>query len=420
MKKEDSLREFDKKYNVGALGCAFCPAQCQNNYSVPGGDNGGVACFTNITCRFTAKNFDPHVWWKAIARINRYGLDSLEITAVVGWLMLLYEKGYITAEDTDGIPMEWGSEEAILAVIDKIALQEGFGRYFNRGIVDASKEMGDGKGYELVLHDRNIAIPGDFFQERGVMTLGVGGAQLMRATTQLLWFEPHFDKYALYQLFATELGITEKEALELMEEWLSKYAKKRTGKKNAWKAEAVDGKAEFVMDNENCISASDIAGKCDGPSGRLPHCGYSWGVPEIARAVSVATGENWTTEKYLDVLQKKRLMEIAYNILCEEMIGDDPEITDACAEMLTEDVTDGYFKGSKWDDEGSEKVGAEYCVLRGCDPDTGIPTRKELERLGLNEVAEVLEKFGFDLGTIDNDVQTSELSLDKKEKVQSA
>jgi aldehyde:ferredoxin oxidoreductase len=395
--KEDYLLDFDRKYTVGNLGCAFCPVQCQKNYSVPGGDSGGCACFVNMTCRWTVKNFDTHVWWKTIARLQRYGMDSLEITGIVGWLMLLYQGGYISAEDTDGVPMEWGSERAILTVIDRIALQQGFGTYFKGGIINASKTMVEGKGYELALHDRNIAVPIDIYPDRGVMTLGVGGNQLMRAATQLLWYEPHVDRYALYQLFAEEMGIPEQEALALQERWLAEFAEKHTGKRNSWKPDAVEGKASYVAAVENAIAASDIAGRCDGSSSRLPHCGYTWDVEHIARAISVATGDECSTERLLDVIQKKRLLETSYNILCETMIGDFPEITEANIRMFNDPVKDGFFEGSAWDEEGCERAGADYCGIRGCDPSTGIPTRKELDRLGLGYVADKLGEFGFDL-----------------------
>ena len=43
----------------------------------------------------------------------------------------------ITADDTDGIPFERGSDEAITALIEKIAKRKGFGRLFADGIVPA-------------------------------------------------------------------------------------------------------------------------------------------------------------------------------------------------------------------------------------------------------------------------------------------
>jgi hypothetical protein len=36
-------------------------------------------------------------------------------------------------------------------------------------------------------------------------------------------------------------------------------------------------------------------------------------------------------------------------------------------------------------------VQSDYCLARGYDPETGIPTRAELERLGLKYLADKLE-----------------------------
>ena len=55
-------------------------------------------------------------------------------------------------------------------------------------------------------------------------------------------------------------------------------------------------------------------------------------------------------------------------------------------------IKDGFFKGMEWDLDKSEVVGEEYCALRGCDPDTGLPTQEELERLGLEGLSELLEE----------------------------
>lgn len=37
-------------------------------------------------------------------------------------------------------------------------------------------------------------------------------------------------------------------------------------------------------------------------------------------------------------------------------------------------------------------MGEEYCALRGCDPDTGAPTREAQEKVGLKDLADKLEE----------------------------
>ena len=59
---------------------------------------------------------------------------------------------------------------------------------------------------------------------------------------------------------------------------------------------------------------------------------------------------------------------------------------------MNEPVKDGPFKGQEFDLEKSEQVGEEYCELRGCDPDTGVPTREALEKVGLKDITDKLEE----------------------------
>jgi aldehyde:ferredoxin oxidoreductase len=393
VKKEDLLGEFDRKYRVGSIGCTFCPTQCKANYDVPGLTSGGCNCFVYATMRYPVKNLNTKVWFKALDKLQKYGMDCNEITGIAGWLMLLYQEGIITAEDTDGVPMEWGSEEAIMTLIDKIAMGEGFGRHFNDGIVPAAKAIADGNGFFLACQDRNFSVP-VMLPERGVTLSGVGGTKMLQLATEFIWFHPPYDRHGGYALFAPIFGLTEQETLALTEEWLSEFAEKRTGNPDAWKPEVVKGKAPYVAATENIISASDLAGNCDGPTARTPHAGCIWDVEHVAGAIAAATGERCTTEKLLETVQRRRLLELSYNILCDQMIGDLADMSPALMRTNIEPVPDGPFKGQAWDLEGSIQAGEEYCTLRGVDPDTGVPTREALEKVGLKDVADRLEEPG--------------------------
>jgi aldehyde:ferredoxin oxidoreductase len=415
--KNKTIAAFTEKHSVGNLGCAFCPLQCQQNYSVAELGNSGVGCYTNLVSRWFAKTYDTNIWWKSIVLINRYGINVGEVFSIQSWLMLLYEKGIITAEDTDGIPMEWGSEEACLAVIEKVALQEGFGKHFKGGAIPAADHIGGEDALNLAFVDRNIMFPLDYFVERGAFIGGVGGTQLLRAATQYFAIEPSSDRLAMYQPVAKALGISGEEALELLDEWFSEFSIKHTGHKDAWRAEAVEGKAKYLAANENSIISSDISGKCDWSTTRLVGAGFIWDTEDTAKAVSAATGEECSLERMLDVVQKKRIMEISYNILCEMMIGEFPVVSDTTTSIFTEPTKGGEFDGCEWDEEGTDIVGEEYCHIRGCDPETGVPTRKELERLGLKYVADKLEEQGLDVGS-ENTVDLREENIPKRHSSQ--
>jgi aldehyde:ferredoxin oxidoreductase len=390
MKKEELMAEFDRKYRVGSIGCSFCPIQCKANYDVPGLTSGGANCFVYLAMRTPVKNLDTRLWFKSLDKLQKYGIDINEITGIAGWLMLLHQEGIITAADTDGVSMEWGSEEAIMTVIERIAKAEGFGRHFTEGIVPAAKAIADGNGFILACQDRNFGIPLSL-PERGVTLSGPGATKMIQLATEFIWFHPPYDRHGAYDLFAPIFGLTSQETLALTDEWLSEFAEKRTGNPDAWKPEAVEGKARYVAATENIISASDLAGNCDGTTARTPHAGCIWDVEHVAGAIAAATGEGCTVDTLLETVQRRRLLELSYNILCERMVGDQADLSPALMRMNMEPVPDGPFKGQVWDLEASIKVGEEYCTLRGVDPDTGVPTREALERVGLKDLADKLE-----------------------------
>ena len=89
----------------------------------------------------------------------------------------------------------------------------------------------------------------------------------------------------------------------------------------------------------------DLTGHCDWQSNRVEHSGITWGLPEAAEAVSAATGEDWSLERTDDALRRKRLLETAYNMLCEILTGNPSEPTDAYMRMWEDPIPDGFFKG---------------------------------------------------------------------------
>jgi aldehyde:ferredoxin oxidoreductase len=289
------------------------------------------------------------------------------------------------------VPMEWSSEEAILAVLDNVSKREGFGELFANGIVEAAQTIANGDGMQYANQDRNISVPLEF-PERGVTVGGGGGTQMMTAATQFLWWHPPLDRHALFQFGGELYGISQDEAEKMFDGIVSEWAEKNAGSKDAWKPDVVEGKAKYVWANENAVSISDITGHCDGQSARLPHAGMTWSVEEAAKTLTAMSGRECTVEWLMDGIQRKRLLQVSYNVLCDRMIGEIPEISAQVASSAIEPIKDGFFKGLQWDLEKCETVGEEYCELRGCDPDTGLPTKEELERLGLAEVADLLEE----------------------------
>lgn len=92
-----------------------------------------------------------------------------------------------------------------------------------------------------------------------------------------------------------------------------------------------------------------------------------------------------------DVVRTHALID-SYNVSCAQEIGEETYVSEYWMQKLMEPEAAGYYKGFRTDPAKLKESGDEYCRLKGYDPETGIPTRKELERLGLKDVADRLEK----------------------------
>ncbi len=79
---------------------------------------------------FPVKNFQGNYYDKAeeICRANHmcneYGVDSISAPATIASAMELYQRGYITDEDCDGVPLKWGNAEAITVWTKRMCLAE--------------------------------------------------------------------------------------------------------------------------------------------------------------------------------------------------------------------------------------------------------------------------------------------------------
>jgi aldehyde:ferredoxin oxidoreductase len=58
---------------------------------------------------------NPEAAIKAHLLTNQLGLDGDNTSVVIGWAFECYEKGLLYKEDTDGLELEWGNHDAVLA-----------------------------------------------------------------------------------------------------------------------------------------------------------------------------------------------------------------------------------------------------------------------------------------------------------------
>jgi aldehyde:ferredoxin oxidoreductase len=64
-----------------------------------------------------------------------YGIDTISFGNIVGYAMECWEKGYITANETEGIDLSWGNQQSVYKLLELVAKREGFGKAIADGIV---------------------------------------------------------------------------------------------------------------------------------------------------------------------------------------------------------------------------------------------------------------------------------------------
>jgi len=135
-------------------------------------DNLEALCFANELC-------------------NRFGLDTISTGGVIAFGMEAYERGLIDREDTGGIELQWGNEEALMEMIRMIALKRGFGEVLGKGVKKASEIIGR-NSVEFAPHIKGLELPGH--DPRGYNAGAMGFATSSRGACHLSGLSHTFER----------------------------------------------------------------------------------------------------------------------------------------------------------------------------------------------------------------------------------
>ena len=140
-----------------------CPAPCAHILKISEGPYKGAECdgpeYETIYAfgshcgvdRFDAITAANH-------RLDEYGVDTMTVGVAIGFAMECFERGLISKKDTDGISLRFGDEQAMLAMVDQIVKDEGFGKILARGSRYASEQIMGSKGFAM--HVKGLELGG--------------------------------------------------------------------------------------------------------------------------------------------------------------------------------------------------------------------------------------------------------------------
>ncbi|MFX1478977.1 MAG: aldehyde ferredoxin oxidoreductase family protein [Promethearchaeota archaeon] len=139
-------KEGVPKYFKKIQACYGCPVGCQPFSEIVDGKHGSISglgyWINSVLWSGKMDTTDPETSLTYHLRSNQLGLDGDNTSVVMAWAFEAFEKGLITKEDTDGLELVWGNEEAILKLQEKIAYREGFGNILADGVNKAAKKIG--------------------------------------------------------------------------------------------------------------------------------------------------------------------------------------------------------------------------------------------------------------------------------------
>ncbi len=334
------------------VGCATCAMRCDHIAVVPEGEYKGSTSRLEFECLWAlgpdcgVDRLDAII--EAMRLCNYYGLDGISAGVVIGFAMDLYEHGIITKEQTDGVDLRFGNAEALVQMVKKIGLREGWlGDVLAEGSMRAAQKIGKG-AEEYACHIKGLELPG--YDLRSLKTAALGFSVSFRGGCHLR---------------------------------NGAYSPDVKGKVNRFKIEK--GRGKMIMEEGDVYNVIDSLILCKFSRGT-----YYDGLNDMAKYYTLATGIPITAAE----LKKagERIENLARLVNIREGIGTREHDT-LPYKIMNVPLPDSLANGAVVSVEEFQLGLDDYYEVRGWTKE-GIPTSEKLNELGLQEFASIASKGG--------------------------
>ncbi len=350
--------EKDEQNRFGRDTCFSCSIKCKRVSQIDEGPfktdakYGGPEYETLATfgsyCGIS--NMDAIIHANALC--NMYGMDTISCGATISWAMECWAEGKITAEDTGGIELEYGSAEAMVKMTEMIAKQEGFGKILAEGSQKASEIIGRGTE-DYLITSKGQEAPAHMPQVKRSLSV-IYAANPFGADHESSEHDP---AYKAYPERMEQIGLTNpQERLALNEEMM-----------------------RFAMVTQHLSSAVDSLSVCAfifGASFQL------YDANQLVEVVNAVTGWDTDMTEILAVGERRLNMLRAFN--SREGIGRESDTLPK--KMFKRPLEGGRSDGYSIDEKEWETALEDYYRLCDWDVTTGHPSLKKMESLGLGWV----------------------------------
>lgn len=349
-----------------SMGCGRHTTVVDGRWTTPPGD--GPEYETLAMLGSLCLNDDLPSIVRANYLCNEYGLDTVSTGSVIAFAMECCENGLLDEAACDGRLVDWGDAERIVSLVDDIAHRRGLGDLLASGVAAAAKDIG-GNAEDYAVHVKGMEVPGH--EPRGeskVMGLQYAvnprGACHMHPNWAAIWDSGGFSSGM--RPFGLPWPPTDK------------MAETGAQKGLAYRFVALQGEISEIVGG--CVF------HCHGPDDDCI-------TPELyARTLTSLTGMSVDQFELFEAAERSWVMKRCFN--AREGFRREH---DTLPKRLREAIPAGPSAGQAVVD--IDGMIAEYYEASGWDAETGIPLPETLDRLGLQDVRDVLWPEGGPAGS---------------------
>jgi aldehyde:ferredoxin oxidoreductase len=329
-------------------GCFACPIRCKRVVEVNDGDYhvdptyGGPEYETIGAFGSNCAVDDLRAISKANELCNAYGLDTITTGMVVSFAMECFENGLLTLEDTGGLDLHFGNAEAMVALTQQIAMREGLGDLLAEGSDYAASEIGQGakafainvKGQPFPMHECRIR----HGQGLGYAVSSTGADHMHNIWDEGLAHEP--------------LG-------------------------DGWLSTGIYTPVETTMLNGQKVHAYTVNANQKWLTNHLGLCMFiPWTTDHVVELVRSITGWETNLWELLQTAERSVTLMRIFNLRAGWTAADD-----VLPARMAKPHVSGSVNEKPITPEVLEKGVHTFYSMMGWDPETGVPTQAQLEKL---------------------------------------
>ncbi len=289
---------------------------------------------------------DAVVVGKANEICNNYGLDTITLGGIIGYLYESLEKGMIKEEDLGLGPVGFGNGDSLIKIVEAVAAREGIGDIIANGFEACIRHFGE-ETRENAVHVKNHGFAVHMTQVKPAMAL----------------------MYAVSPIGADHMSCEHDWLITEAGEAAKGLGLTTPGELNSTGSD----KVRLVVYTQYYYSALDSLGLCM----------FVWGAgslftyPELEELIASVTGLDMTFWEILKAGERRISMMRQLNIR-RGLTSDNDKIP----EKMFKAMPDGPSKGRKVDREGFESMKAQYYSFMGWDT-TGVPSKSKMAELDI-------------------------------------